>query len=136
MATAKITVWHNQNVHLRPQKGKEFPLPSKAIPDQSMSIKEMLEKHSNGETFDLARTPLYTEDSSPEQLGIDVRTLDLVDLQRIKEQNNANIDIMQNARDAFNKEKIAQKMIKDQEDRIALKNFQKEQKAKETETSE
>lgn len=126
MSTTTIKVWTNQTVHNRKQKGKKFPLPSLAVPDQTLTIHEMIRRHTKGQILpNIAKTPLFTEDSPQEQTGVNVQTLDLVDIQTLQVQNNTNITMMEEAKAKYNQEKVAQKQLKEREDELKLKAFEK-----------
>ncbi len=56
--------------------------PSLTIPDQTMSIREILERHSRGLPIDGGKTPIY--DGEEYDLP-DLRTLDLSERQLLKE---------------------------------------------------
>lgn len=90
------------NAHLFPYDGKVFTMPSETIPDQTMSIREILEKHSRGIPYD-AKTSIW-HDEDEDNFMPDIRTLDLSERQ----------DYIENAKKelAEVKEKIAEKRKK------------------------
>lgn len=59
-------------------KGEVNTLPSKTIPDQSMTIKQILERHSRGLPMLGQKVPMYDD---TEELTVDPRTMDLTDVQ-------------------------------------------------------
>lgn len=73
--------------------GQEFTLPSMTVPDQTMSIRTILEKYARGENFN-QRIPVFSEDDG-ENMGIDIRRLDLSEIADLKRQNDAEIQRMQ-----------------------------------------
>lgn len=78
-------------------------LPSMTVPDQSMSVAEMLARHASGLPISGAKIPLYEGDQDPLG-GLDPRTLDLSELQTLRDEA---ID--------REKEKRRQARLKDQE---------------------
>lgn len=72
-----------------PKKYEVNTQPSKTIPDQTMSLKTILDRFARGIPMNVGKTPIYENDENA--LGIDVRSLDLADKERIKEANQANI---------------------------------------------
>lgn len=99
MATKKVNtaigdnlplVWNSLNAKFKPkQKDKPYP-PSQTIPDQSMSMREILLNHTSGVLNAKMKLPIY--DELEESLGIDPRGLDLVDIQKYQLENNEKID--------------------------------------------
>lgn len=84
----KIFNWLNYEQ----QPGQVFELASLTVPDQTMSIKEMLRRHAAGIQISGNPTaPIFDEDGT----GLDVRKLDLVDLQRLKQENQARVQQLQ-----------------------------------------
>lgn len=81
--------------------GEKNTLPSLTIPDQNMSIDEMLRRHAVGLPIDGARVPMYDEDENGNINdpfnGVNPKTLDLSELaqmrdeaiERVKEQKAA-----------------------------------------------
>ena len=66
----------------RPQtKGKWTTQPSETLPDQTMSIREILIRHAKGLPVADEKEPLWDEDETSQ--GINPKTLDLVDLQEL-----------------------------------------------------
>lgn len=55
------------------EKGEVNNMPSETVPDQSMSIQEILLRHSRGLAINDARVPIFDEDNDLP----DIRTLDL-----------------------------------------------------------
>lgn len=69
---------------------KTFTMPSMTIPDQTMSIREILEKHSRGLDIGGSKDSIFEEDDEPTS-GVNPKTLDLVDFQELKEQTKEKI---------------------------------------------
>lgn len=59
---------------------EKFTLPSMTIPDQSMSIKEILERYARGLPMD-GKVPIYEGEDGD---GIDPRRLDLAEREHLK----------------------------------------------------
>ena len=76
----QVKTWLNRAEH--PDTAKKFTMPSATIPDQTMSIKEILTRHAHGLPLGGSQEGLYDEEGTSE--GIDIRTLDLVDIQEMK----------------------------------------------------
>lgn len=66
----------------KPAKGKECKAPSQTIPDDGLSIKEILTKHTAGLSPAIQKRPEYAPEDSPFS-GIDIQKMDLVDLQNL-----------------------------------------------------
>lgn len=77
-----LPVVRNQmNKALYPKKGETFKKPSMTQPNQSMTIKEIVERHKRGFPIDGAKIPIYQgEDALP-----DISHLDLAEQQEIIE---------------------------------------------------
>lgn len=75
-------VWNSLTSVGREKKYEVNKLPSKTVPDQTMSMREIFERHVRGLPIEGVRVPVYDEnDDMP-----DPRTLDLADRQRIAEE--------------------------------------------------
>jgi hypothetical protein len=81
-------VYNSLNVHTREKEYKIFTQPSQTIPDQSMTIQQILDKHSRGLDLGGSREPIYEEEPSN---GINPKSLDLVDIQNMKRENEEKI---------------------------------------------
>lgn len=66
---------------------------SMTVPDQTMSIRTILEKYARGENFN-QKVPIFT-DENDENLGIDIKRLDLSEIAELKRQNDEEIRKMQ-----------------------------------------
>lgn len=58
---------------------------SQTVPNDTMSLRTIIGKYANGVPISNGRLPIYDEDN--ESVGINVKTLDLVDIQNLKAQN-------------------------------------------------
>lgn len=80
-------IWDHFNSGLRHLKeGQSYFQPSITIPDLNMSLKEILTRHAMGHEMDDYFDAIYEEEGVPTS-GIDVRTLDFTDLQRLRLEN-------------------------------------------------
>lgn len=62
---------------------------SQTMPDQSLSVREILTKYANGTLSDHGIEPQFNEDS------IDLRGMDYVEIYQLQEQNRKQIDELQ-----------------------------------------
>ena len=83
-----MKVFNALNASEREKNYRVFTQPSQTVPDQTMTIKEILERYAKGLPIGGGLEPIYGEDDTN---GINPRTLDLVDIQEIKEFNKKNI---------------------------------------------
>ena len=93
-----MKVFNALNASEREKNYRVFTQPSQTVPDQTMSIKEIIHRYAQGLPIGGGLDPIYEEEDSN---GINPRTLDLVDLQQIKEHNKKNISEL---KDKFEKE--------------------------------
>lgn len=75
-------------------QGRAVPGNSETLPDQTMSIREILERHAKGLPVADSKTPIYDEDETSQ--GINPKTLDLVDLQELAMKTNDDVSRLQN----------------------------------------
>lgn len=100
-------------------------LPSKTIPDQSMSMREIIERFAKGLSMDNARVPLYDEeDDMP-----DIRTLDLAEIEEYKNEYIARMA------DVHEKDSRAKKALADKKRLDEIEAEVKKRLPKENETS-
>jgi hypothetical protein len=78
-------VKNSLNVETFPNNYRTKWSASLTIPDQTMSMRELIERHTSGLTLDVGKTPIYDEDGTSQ--GINPKTLDLVDFQELSENN-------------------------------------------------
>lgn len=79
--TTKMRACNQATAHLRKSFSKKFTQPSMTVPDQTMSMRTMLERHTKGLPLDgKGRQAIYEDDGQPTG-GVNPKTLDLVDLQ-------------------------------------------------------
>lgn len=79
----------NNPFNYKPYEGKIFTQPSMTVPDETMSIRELLSRHVNGLPVENGKVPLYDEDESSD--GINPKTLDLTDWDELKRNAAATI---------------------------------------------
>jgi len=73
----------------QPSRGQIFTQESKTIPDLSLSLRVLIERHSRGMPVSAAMfTPVYDNEGEAEKKlgGVNIQTLDLVERQELKEQ--------------------------------------------------
>lgn len=75
-----MKIKNSLNAHLFPYHGKTFTMPSQTIPDQTMSIKEILNRYARGIPMD-AKTPIWDDNADENDVLPDPRTLDLAERQ-------------------------------------------------------
>lgn len=93
-------VKHYFNRHLFPYNGKEFTMPSETIPDQSKSIREILDRYTRGLPLE-ARTPIWDDYADENDVVPDPRTMDLSERQEFAQQAKEELELI--------KSKIAEK---------------------------
>lgn len=101
----QVKVFNSLNAHTRKNNALTCTQPSQTVPDQSMSIKELLKRHVQGLDLQGGKEPLFDEDETSD--GINIATLDLVDLQNMRNKINEKINAFEQARK--NKAKQAEK---------------------------
>lgn len=62
-------------------------LPSETVPNETMTIRQILERHVSGLAMPKERSPIY-HDETEDMYVPDPRTLDLVDIQELAEKND------------------------------------------------
>ena len=68
---------NNYNTHLFPDDAEYNPLPSLTIPDQSLTIREIMTRNSQGLGFRDPQVPLYDDSDDFNDYLPDIQTLDL-----------------------------------------------------------
>lgn len=117
MNNIKVRTPFNREEHIT--KGKVFTMPSMTIPDQSMSIKTLMEKYARGmDLGGITKKELWDDDN--DQMGINAKTLDLADIELMRKKNAENI---KEKTDAIEKEQERRKL------KEAEKQWKKEQAA-------
>lgn len=91
-------------------EGKKCVQLSRTVPDQAIPLRVLLDRHTRGIPYGVAeRTPMYEDEESN---GINTRTLDLVDIQKLRE---ANAEYIIDQKVQLDNEKRA-KLAKEQEE--------------------
>ena len=67
-------------------EGKIFTQPSMTVPDQTMSLRTIMDRYASGMPIGGIKEAIWDDDVE-NTLGINPKTLDLVDLQELKEIN-------------------------------------------------
>lgn len=108
-----------QNIINYEQKpGKKFTQPSQTIPDQSLSVRTILERYASGLPINGSKSPIFEQTDEPTK-GINPRTLDLVDIQQMQIDNKEEIErLKQQAQDEIQAKK--DKKRQEQEDKEHL----------------
>lgn len=79
------------SVKNKPEEGGAvFTQPSLTVPDQAMSMRTMIERYAKGLPIGDAKEEIWDDDID-QTMGINPRTLDLVDLQEMKMNNEEKI---------------------------------------------
>lgn len=120
-STPKITegkIWNAYNSHLRPRNYQVNDQPSMAVPDQTMSLRTIVQRYANGLPISgNVKEPLY--DDLDNQKGINPLSLDLVDLHEMKKANEEWIQAYNKDLSNSQREKIKNAQSK-KEDTIRL----------------
>lgn len=76
--------------------------PSKTIPDQSLTVREILDRYARGLPLEGVKVPIYDE----EQNLPDIRTLDLAERQELKEQYQEQLERYKQQQKDFQEAKL------------------------------
>jgi len=86
-----MRIKNSLNASQFPKNYKSFSMPSETVPDQSLSMRQILDRYARGLPLDV-KTPIWEEDDELNPLP-DVRTLDLTEkaemLKKAKDELNA-----------------------------------------------
>lgn len=85
-----MKVRNMMNVHLEEKVYKTFKGVSKSVPDQTMSLQEILQRYARGLSIDGEKQPIWDEEGL--SMGIHPKSLDLVDIQRLKLENKEEVE--------------------------------------------
>lgn len=113
----------NQINYTKPA-GKKFTQPSQTIPDQTMSVKTILERYASGLPLQGLKEPIFEQEDTPSS-GINPKTLDLVDWQRLQIENKEQIENLQaNAKKEAEEKNIERlKKIEEEENKAFIKSI-------------
>jgi len=89
-----MKVFNSLNAHEREDSSKKFTQPSMTVPDQSMTVREIMDRYARGLDVGGQQNELWEDEDGSD--GINPKTLDLVDLQIMKMQNEEKIQRYQN----------------------------------------
>ena len=119
--TKLVRTPYNREEH--PYTGQQFTQKSQTIPNQAMSMRELLTKFAHGQPLTGAKfTPLY---GGEDMDGINMKTLDLTDLQDIAEKTKETITNFKKGQENAEKEQLKaqeqQRIDEEVEKRLAEK---------------
>lgn len=97
------------NVYQRIQYAQMNHQPSMTIPDQTMTMRQLIERYATGQTLDGGKESIFEEEPTN---GINPKTLDLVDIQMLKEENKQRIKFLQKQHDDEQEAKEALSKLK------------------------
>lgn len=80
----------------KPDKGRLNTQPSEAIPDQTMSMREIMERYAKGAPLTNVKTPVYFGEDEEYP---DVKKMDLVEIQEMKERAQESIESIKKSLD-------------------------------------
>jgi len=93
-----------------PKNYKAFSMPSETVPDQSLTMRQILDRYARGLPLDV-KTPIWEEDDELNPLP-DVRTLDLTEKAEMLKQAKAELqDIKNKMAEKRNKKAIVEPPI-------------------------
>jgi len=108
------------------KKREVFTKPSKTVPDQSLSIQEILKRYARGLPLSDTRTPLYEgEDEMP-----DIEKLDLAEREMLADQYRQELEEIKAKANALAKANF-EKRVKEEADKREAEKKRLEQLAKE-----
>lgn len=102
--TMQIRTPYNLEKHRQPVNDRSSKKPSMTVPDQSMTVKEILDRHARGLPLDGRKVPMYEGETDMP----DLKGLDLAERQALYELAQQEL------------EEIKQKLNKKQHERIRL----------------
>lgn len=90
---SRFKTWSNS----KPTQGKTFSMPSMTTPDQTMSMRTILDRYAKGLPVADGKEPIWDDDAESSS-GINPKTLDLVDLQIMGMENKERISHLEKVR--------------------------------------
>lgn len=90
---SRFKTWSNS----KPTQGKTFSMPSMTTPDQTMSMRTILDRYAKGLPVSDGKEPIWDDDAENSS-GINPKTLDLVDLQIMGMENKERISHLEKVR--------------------------------------
>ena len=106
-----IMIKNPYNLSNYPKRNKLYSMKSQTVPDQTMSIKTILERHTRGLDIPEGKASIYEEEDMPSN-GINPKTLDLVDLENIARGNKAELERLQETIKESKRAKNSEKTMK------------------------
>lgn len=99
------TLWNAQTFPRLKEKVRDSV--SATIPDQTMSLEEILYRYRRGLSLDDAKVPIYHEDEEGNPIDLpDLRRLDLAEIQELREDARRRYSALQ---DAYNRHAAAER---------------------------
>lgn len=100
-----MKVVNSLNFNYLDYPGEVNNLPSETVPDQAMSVREILQRYARGLPLtEAGRVPIWAESPEDDDLP-DIKTLDLAERQEIKEAAEAELLTIKKRQNAKNKPK-------------------------------
>lgn len=112
----------NRFAPLAQKRYEENTAPSLTVPDQSLSINEILKRFASGLPLGGSKVPFYQDEDDDLLGGVDPKTLDLAEKQQIKEAAKKELEEIKGRLDKKAKEKF-EKETRDKVDKAAKKLF-------------
>lgn len=81
-------IYNTLNYHKRKRPKEAAPGVSLTVPDQTMSLTEILRRYVRGEPITTGREPIYESDFEYEGGGINPKTLDISEVHEMKRKNS------------------------------------------------
>lgn len=78
----------------RVYKGRRFTQKSMTVPDEALTMREILDKHTRGQHIDGSMTSIYEDEGSPTN-GINPKTLDLQDIREMQLDTQKSVEKLQ-----------------------------------------
>lgn len=69
--TVRSSLTYQENPPTRGRREKNL-LPSEAVPDQSLTVRELLRRHTRGTLQDIAHNDVYYNEDFPDMRGLDI----------------------------------------------------------------
>lgn len=92
-----MQVFNMLNVHNRPKRYETTQQPSQTVPDQTMSMREILKRFTRGQKIDVGYNLPYMEESDIEtSSGMNIHKLDLSEQMELLKQSKDDIDRIKN----------------------------------------
>lgn len=114
------------NYHLRVKPPSKNSLPSMTIPDQSLTLQQLIDRHTSGMSLGaISKTPIFDEENVSS--GINPATLDLVDIENMMRENASTIKSLKDENEKTSRAKAAARRQKEIDDEVEKREKQKGQ---------